>query len=129
MNKFLSLIFRKKGGTSDYIYEMRCMSILVIFLYWCGLWVLNGLVNYVLIISIYPMTIGHVPIIIGICAIASTVGFLAFFAPAGLGVFEVSLIFLLGFYMPTSIATIIALMSRVLRTSSDVACVLITYKF
>jgi len=39
--------------------------------------------------------------------------------PAGLGTMEVTLVFLLSFYFPVHVATVIALWTRVARTAVD----------
>ncbi len=109
--------------------NLRYRDMLKILLLWCGLWVFSGIANYFLIISIYPLPIAQLPMIIGIFSISWVVAFLSFLTPSGLGVMEGMLTFLLSFYLPCGIATLISLLSRIWRTINDLTCVGITIKF
>lgn len=109
--------------------SLRYKHTLGILLLWCGLWVLNGIAHYFLIISIYPMPVIQLLVIIGVFSISWVVAFLSLLTPSGLGVMEGTLTFLLAFYLPLPVATVIALLSRVWRTVTDLTCVAITSKF
>jgi len=51
-------------------------------------WVLAGLSLWLLVRSLVPVDVAHVPLLISAAAMAGTFGFLAVFAPGGLGVRE-----------------------------------------
>lgn len=115
---------KRKGIKFNLKYE----HIMLLIFFWCGWWVLLGISIYFLIISIYPLSFTLLPVIIGICAISWLVGFLAFPIPAGLGVIEGMMVLLLGLYLPVHIATLIALLIRVLRTVNNMLCAAIALK-
>ncbi len=75
-------------------------------------WIVAGGGFYFFISSFHPMEFHLVPVLSGIFAISFAIGYVAFLAPAGLGVREGSLIFLLSFFMPTSVAVGVAILSR-----------------
>lgn len=94
---------------------------------WGGFWVIHGLASYHLIkaISNPPPPF---PVVTGIFAIAWVAGFVSLLTPSGLGVMEGTLTLLLGFYLPLYMATIIALVTRLLRTAGDLVCAAIAWK-
>ncbi len=94
---------------------------------WGSFWIIQGLASYHLIkaISNSPPPF---PVVTGIFAIAWVVGFVSLLTPSGLGVVEGTLTLLLGFYLPLYMATIIALLSRLLRTAGDLIYAAIAWK-
>ena len=80
--------------------------------YYIIYWIVSGVAFYFFMQSFYPMEINIVPIMIGIYSASFAAGYIAFLAPAGLGVREGSLIFLLSFFIPTPVAVGIAILSR-----------------
>lgn len=110
-------------------WNAKYRHILGILLLWCGFRMLYGTANYFLILSIYPVPVSQLPVLIGIFSIAWVVGFLSFLTPSGLGVVEGMLTFLLSFYVPLHIATLIALLSRAWTIGTDLTCVAITSRF
>lgn len=80
--------------------------------YYCFLWLVTGTAFYFFVWSFYPMDVYYIPILSGIYAISFVAGYLAFIAPAGLGVREGSMALLLSLIMPMPIAIGIALLSR-----------------
>jgi uncharacterized membrane protein YbhN (UPF0104 family) len=95
---------------------------------WGVFWLVNGVAYYFLIGSIYSSSLPQVPVLAGIFAIAWAAGFLNLLTPAGLGTMEVTLIFLLSFYFPAHVATIIALWTRLARTMSDLVSAIIAWR-
>jgi len=94
---------------------------------WGSFWVIHGLASYHLIkaVSNPPPPF---PVVTGIFAIAWVAGFVSLLTPSGLGVMEGTLTLLLGFYLPLYMATIIALLTRLLRTAGDLVCAAIAWK-
>ncbi len=84
------------------------------------MWVVYGLHVWVLARSLDVSGAGLLVRSTGAYAAAWCIGFLVPVAPAGVGVREAALIFLLHTSMPTSAATVIALVSRLLFTLGDV---------
>lgn len=89
---------------------------------WALFWLVNGVAHYFLIGSIYPSSLPPLPVLAGVFAISWVAGFLSLVTPSGLGVMEGTLAFLLAFYLPLPVATIIALWTRLARTAVDFAC-------
>jgi hypothetical protein len=69
--------------------------------------------------SLYPIPLSQIPILIGMLNLSLIVGFLAPFAPYGLGVREGLLTVLLSQYGPTPVAALISLASRLWFTLSE----------
>ena len=80
--------------------------------YYIIYWIVAGGAFYFFIRSFYPTEFYLVPVLIGIYAASFAAGYIAFLAPAGLGVREGCLIFLLSFFVPTSVAIGVAILSR-----------------
>lgn len=97
-------------------------------LLWGLFWTVNGTAYFLLIRGLTPISLSQLPVVIGIFAISFVAGFLALFAPAGLGVVEGSLAFLLAFHLPGPVAAIVALSSRLMRTVVEALCALIAWR-
>lgn len=72
-----------------------------------------GLTLFILINSVIPISITLIPILVGIFTASWLLGYIAVFAPSGLGVQEVSMATLLSFYIPFSLAGFFAILFRV----------------
>ncbi len=125
MTKPLNFVLRKLKQKPIEL-KIKYSHILLILLLWCGLWVLGGITYYFLIISVHPFPLSNLPVTIGIFAIA---GVSQFLTPSGIGVLEGMLTVLLGLYFPLPVAILIALLTRVWKTVSELVCVAITVKF
>jgi uncharacterized membrane protein YbhN (UPF0104 family) len=77
--------------------------------------------------AFYIFPIGMLPRFIGINSAALLLGMLVPFVPGGLGIREGVLTFLLSAYMPTSLAVVIALLSRIWAMAVEFIAVGITY--
>ncbi len=89
---------------------------------WAVFWLVNGLAHYFLIRAIYPLSLPQIPVLAGIFAVAWVAGFLSLVTPSGLGVMEGTLVLLLGFYFSVHVATIVALWTRLAKTTVDMVC-------
>lgn len=85
------------------------VSIFIFYLLSYGLW---GLALFFFTNSLSPVPWSHFPPFLGVFPAAYALGLVAPFAPAGLGVREGVLTYLLSFFMPLPIATVIALLAR-----------------
>ena len=109
---------------------VRYSDILYITLAWCASWIVAGTAFYVLLLALWPEApIVAWPICIGIYAIAWDIGFVSFITPSGLGIREAAIValFALALPLPTGLATIIALLSRLVSTLAEAVCVSIAY--
>lgn len=95
---------------------------------WALFWVINGVAYYLMINSLTPSSPSQLPMVVGAFTIAWVIGFLALFAPAGLGVVEGTLTFLLGFNFALPVATVVALLTRLVRTIAELICALIAWR-
>ena len=76
-------------------------------------WFFNGLAFFFLLKGLFTIQGSLLLSTIGIFAVSSVIGLLSFITPAGLGVKEGALSFLLSLHMPLSIAIFASLLSRV----------------
>jgi hypothetical protein len=83
-------------------------------------WLFGGFVFYLLINSIFPLSISYLPAMIGIWSISAVAGSVTMFVPSGLGVREVALSVMLDQYLPFSIAVVVAVVYRVFLTINEV---------
>ena len=109
---------------------LRYSDILFITLAWCASWIVAGSAFYVLLLALWPgAPLVAWPICIGIYAIAWDIGFVSFITPSGLGVREAAIVglFALALPLPAGLASIMALLSRLVSTLAEVVCVSIAY--
>lgn len=95
---------------------------------WGAFWVLSGVAYHFLIRSIDPSPLPNAFVLAGVFSIAWVAGFLSLLTPSGLGVMEGALALLLSFYLPTHVATIVALWTRVARTAVDLVSAAIAWR-
>ncbi|HWZ20939.1 MAG TPA: lysylphosphatidylglycerol synthase transmembrane domain-containing protein, partial [Ktedonobacteraceae bacterium] len=98
---------------------LQYSDILFITLAWCVSWIVAGTAFYVLLLALWPVApLVAWPICIGIYAIAWDIGFVSFITPSGLGIREAAIValFALAFPLPTGLASIMALISRLVST-------------
>ena len=109
---------------------LRYSDILFITLAWCASWIIAGTAFYILLLALWPAApIVAWPICIGIYAIAWDIGFVSFITPSGLGIREAAIVahFALGLPLPSGLASIMALLSRLVSTLAEAVCVSIAY--
>jgi uncharacterized membrane protein YbhN (UPF0104 family) len=82
-------------------------------------WLGYGLAFYLFTRALYPVPLERLPALVGIFAGAWVIGFLSFLAPGGLGVREGILVYLLGFYLPSHVAIVVTLLSRLWVTAAE----------
>jgi len=87
-------------------------NMLILGIYYSFYWLIASTAFYFFIRAFYPIELYYIVIIIGIYAISFTVGYLAFFTPAGLGVREGTLTLLLSLFIPMPVAIGVSLISR-----------------
>lgn len=77
------------------------------------IWGFVGAAFFILLNAVYPLPLAWLPTIAAIYAVSWMAGFLAPFAPSGLGVREGAMILLLGQYLPVPAVTATAVLFRV----------------
>ncbi|XOU94206.1 MAG: lysylphosphatidylglycerol synthase domain-containing protein [Candidatus Kerfeldbacteria bacterium] len=90
------------------------------------LWILSGLFLYIIINAFTPLGVDNIPSLIGIYAISWVVGFVVFFMPSGIGVRDVFLIILLSTIVSVPIATLVALIARIVFLIGEIICFFIS---
>ncbi len=75
-------------------------------------WVVGGVVLYLLITALQPFPWTALPAVMNMTVAAGLVGLVAFVSPSGLGIKELTLAYLLSFYVPLPVAAVLALLFR-----------------
>ncbi|MFH1038193.1 MAG: radical SAM protein [PVC group bacterium] len=112
--------------------DLKYSQILLLVLYWAFLWGIKGMAAYMLIQAVYHQHLPPHALIntVGLVSLAWVVGTLSFIAPAGLGITEVVMVYLLGALLSidVGIATAIALLNRVWGIMAELICIGLTAK-
>jgi uncharacterized membrane protein YbhN (UPF0104 family) len=93
------------------------------------IWLSYGLAFYIFTRALYPVPLEWLSAWAGIFAGAWTLGFLSFLAPGGLGVREGILVYLLGFYLPSHVAIVVTLLSRLWVTAAELMGTALAFGF
>jgi hypothetical protein len=100
-------------------YGLRYQDTLV----WLGIyvivWTVGGLVLYSAINVFYPLPLTQLPGVIGAWTLSGVAASLVFLIPSGLGIRELTLSFLLSYYIPAPLAIVVALGMRVGLTTYE----------
>ncbi len=99
--------------------------LLLLSLYFWGLWIAQLIGFYFVINSFYEITLTYLPFIIFVYTTSWIAGFLAPFAPGGLGVREGIMSLSLSSIMPTGLAIGVSFISRIWITSFEIIVFLI----
>jgi len=91
-------------------------------------WVVGGVVLYLLITALQPFPWMSLPATINMTAAAGLVGIVAFIFPSGLGIREITLAYLLSFYVPLPVAAILALLFRLWVVVGDLLWALLAVR-
>ncbi len=113
------------------VLTVRYGDILLITSYWLVSWAIAGVAFYVLLLSLLPtVPVSILPICIGVYAIAWDIGFVSFITPSGLGFREGAIVGIFALavpFLPTTVAGILAILSRLVSTIAELICVSIAY--
>ena len=90
-------------------------------------WVMGGVGFYLFIDSVFIVSGKHILFLTGALAISSILGLVAVFAPSGLGVREGFLVYLLSSIMPSSVAVILSVLTRLWVTFIEIGLVTVVY--
>lgn len=113
----------KKILRAEISFEFSAFQFLRFLFTYLLLWCFCGLAFFLFVKSLSPISWSKFPAMMGIYASAWTVGFLSVITPSGLGVREGMLSLLLAAYLPTSTATLVALLSRIWSTTAELVLV------
>jgi len=118
LNRLLSLISRP-GGKPQIQRKLRFGELVIWFVLNLGVWLAYGLSFHYFILSVIPDAGLSVSDSAGIYAVGYIIGFLAVFAPGGLGVRELLFVGLLAASLGELRATVVALISRIWLTLAE----------
>lgn len=119
--------FLKRFNREPITLAISYLNILEI-LFVCTLaWLVGGVGFYLFIYSIYPIPSQYFLFFTGALAVSSTIGLIAFFAPAGIGVREGALVYLLTSLIPASIAVILSIITRLWMTFIEIGLIGVIY--
>jgi hypothetical protein len=90
-------------------------------------WVAGGVGFYFFVKSLYPISSSHVLFLAGSLSFASLLGLMAIFAPIGLGVREGVLVYFLSYLMPSSLAVLISILTRLWMTFIEIGLIGVIY--
>lgn len=90
-------------------------------------WVLFGLANFFILYSLAQIPLFNFTTIISAFVLSWLVGYLFFITPMGLGVRELSLVFLLSLFTPFAIATSVAILTRISMTVGEIFYLFFVY--
>jgi uncharacterized membrane protein YbhN (UPF0104 family) len=102
------------------------MGLLVGYLF---IWGFVGAAFFILLNAIYPLPLAWLPTVAAIYAVSWMAGFLAPFAPSGLGVREGAMILLLGQYLPVPAVTYTAILFRLWLILAEVLWVAVATRW
>ncbi|MGZ3639414.1 MAG: hypothetical protein ACXVCX_16420, partial [Ktedonobacterales bacterium] len=128
----------KKLGREPVQFTLSYRDMLLITLYWSLSWVVAGVGFYLLVRSIVatPLAVSlttGIVLAIGMYALGWDVGFLSFVTPSGVGFRELALVFLLTTSLlpatqgNVALATVIAIVARLLATGAELVCIAAAY--
>lgn len=97
-----------------------------LYAYYLLLWIIHSLGFFLLTASIFPASYNIILPLIGAYSISWILGFLVLISPGGLGVREGLLAFFLKFVIPTPIAALMAIVSRIWITIGEILFLIIS---
>ena len=75
-------------------------------------WVVGGVIFFLLLRTVYPVPVRHLPVVIGAWVTGGVVSHVALFLPGGLGLKEVTMAALLSAVVPMPIAILVSVVAR-----------------
>lgn len=124
----LSRLLQKLGGKKKIIpLNLSVNWIPILLISYSLQFFVDGTVLYFLSQNATNISLELYPLFIAIFAIAWLAGFITIFAPSGLGVQEVTLAALLSGYMPFAVASLIAIVFRLLLLISEILLISIIF--
>lgn len=108
-------------------FSLSCPDILWVLFVCILAWLIGGVGFYLFVNSIYPVPSRHFLYFTGALAVSSTLGLIAVFAPAGLGVREGALVYFLTNLVPAPVAVILSVTTRLWMTLIEIGLIGIIY--
>ena len=99
-----------------YAHDLHYYHILAWLSIYIVIWGLGGIILFAIISIIYPLSWNTLPGIVAAWALSGTIALVSTFTPSGFGLREISLSLMLSVYMPTGVAVVVTLLTRILLT-------------
>ena len=122
LERSLNFLLKKLGRAPITIKYKTPTAIRITFLYLCS-WLIFGGAFRLFISAVTGGTVINLLYLAGAYAVAYILGYVAFFAPGGIGVREGILTVLLTGYVPPGVAAVIAISVRLMITFVEIVCV------
>jgi hypothetical protein len=103
----------RRVGRAEMSEPLRWRDTLTWLAIYAGVWMGGGLVLYCAINAFYALPLAYLPQVIGVWALSELTTYLSLVSPSGLGIREVALSVLLGYYVPAPLAVVVALTVRI----------------
>lgn len=103
----------RRVGRAETVESLRWRDTLAWLTIYAGVWIGGGLVLFCAVNVFYPLPLARLPQVISIWALSELTTYVSLVSPGGLGLREVALSILLGYYVPAPIAVVIALAVRI----------------
>lgn len=114
----ISRLIRRKGAITVTYIPKKWVPVLL--MSYSLQFIFDGSLLFYVSRGFIDLSISSLPIYVGIFAVSWLVGYITIFAPSGLGVQEVTMTTLLSFYMPFALASLIAIIFRLLLYVSEI---------
>lgn len=123
----VSWLLRRLGKVSlSSLVDQRAATLLLVV--YALVWLTGGLILFFLIRAIYPVEWNALPLVVESWVVSGLVAYLAFFSPAGLGVREVALAYLLALAIPLPVAIIAGVLARLWLMVNELLWAVVAYK-
>src|SRR6266508_2312389 len=120
-------LLRRMGKAPLEIF-MRSPIVLLVLAIYAGVWLFGGLVLFFLIRAIYPIEWTTLPFVIQSWTLSGLASYIAFFAPTGLGIRDLTLAAMLSLVIPLSVAIVIVILIRLWLMGNELLWALIFYR-
>lgn len=127
INRKIFFLFIKIFRRIDINYDISLKKTAIYVSQYLFFWLLCGFGLYFLVLSFTSLAISKIGAIIMIYAVAWAIGYLSLITPSGLGVRELSLIFLLPKVVVQSLAGLLAVFSRLVSLTGELLGLIILY--
>jgi glycosyltransferase 2 family protein len=109
----------KKLGQGEVGVHLRYRDILLVLVVFVVGWAAGGIVLYLAILALYPLSLTQLPAVIGAWGISGAVSLLVFFSPTAFGIKEITLSLILSLLVPGGLAILVTILMRLFLTAAE----------
>ena len=118
----------KRLNQKKVVFSLPLRQVLINLLGYATLWFCYGVGFFLLTKSVTDVSLDRIFIFVGLFSIAHVVGYLSFLTPGGIGVREGVLTYMLSYYIPFPVASIVAILARVWLTLGEFVCAIVALR-